>query len=322
MYSLIHNIAEEFGIRPQSINKCKYYYVLNCSDGIYSFSQARPKFNKIVEIHNVKSSLEAFGINSVDSYLLNSKGLPYAQRDGRLYTITKFFGNNELDFSNDNQVALTLKGIGNIHKGIDDLERAMFSVASEDKNIVIDKYIKELKALERIKKSMNKAAWSMDITKVFESFYDRALYSVERLRELDYGNKTTYCHNRLKEGNIIYKKGKIYIIDWDNMKRLHYLEDISFFVKRYIRKNCYYAGQNGQAYMSLNEALNKYLSSNMLSLHEREVLKAVLWYPHRFVDTMIECGKIRKTFLPTGVKRKLDECILQKEFEQRYLGGL
>lgn len=319
MYSLIYDVAEEFGIKPLNIYKCKYYYILNCSNGTYSFCQARPKAAKIIEIHNVKTELSSMGICNIDTYSVTKEGLPYVQRDGRLYTITRFFGSNELNFLNSNQAALTLRSIGAIHRGLREMEKRTVYAAEENKNKVLEKYIRELKDMLRIKKNMGKRIWDMDISYAFDSFMERAEESVERLAELNYGENPTYCHNGLKEGNIIYKKGRVYIIDWDNMKHLSYIEDIAFLVKRYMRKNCYYSDKADSPYMSLEECLNRYSFYGGISDYDYEILRAVLWYPQRFIDTVKEGFRTGKTFLPSGVRRKLEECIAQKDFEEEYL---
>lgn len=319
MYSLIYDIAEEFGIRPLNIYKCKYYYVLNCGNSTYSLCQARPRASRILEIHNVKTMLSQMGIGNIDTYSETVNGIPYAEREGKLYTITRFFGSNELNFQNSNQAALTLRSIGSIHRCLRDMESSMVYAAGESRNNVIEKYTKEIKDMARIKKLMGKRIWDMDIAGVFDSFMERAEESVDRLKALGYGKNPTYCHNGLKEGNIIYKKGRVYIIDWDNMKHLSYIEDTAFFIKRYMRKNCYYSHNAGIRYMSLEEAMNKYTSRHSISNEEYEILKAVLWYPGRFIDTVREGFRTGKTFLPSGVKQKLEECIAQKDFEEKYI---
>ena len=319
MYSLIYDVAEEFGIKPINVYKCKYYYVLGCSSGTYSFCQARPRTAKIMEIHSVKTELLEKGVGNIDTYLVNSEGLPYAERDGRLYTVTRFFGSNELNFMNSNQVAVTLRRIGIIHRCLRDMESSIVYAAGESRNTVIEKYTKELKDMARIKKLMGKRMWDMDIASVYDSFMERAEKSVERLKELGYGEKTTYCHNGLKEGNIIYKKGRVYIIDWDNMKHMSYIEDIAFFIKRYMRKNCYYSHNSGSPYMDLECAMNKYATYKSIDNEEYEILRAIFSYPQRFIDTIKEGFRTGKTFLPSGVRRKLEECIEQKSFEEEYL---
>ncbi len=319
MNSLIYDMAEEFGIRPLNVYKCKYYYVLSCADGTYSFCQARPGANKLMEIHRVKTGLAEMGITNIDTYCITDSGLPYAERDGRLYTATRFFGSNELNFMNNNQVALTLRSIGVIHRCLRDMESAVVYAAGERKNNVMEKYTRELKDMARIKKLIGKRIWDMDITSVLDSCLERAEESVERLKTIGYGENATYCHNGLKEGNIIYKKGRVYIIDWDNMKHLSYIEDIAFFIKRYVRKNCYYSHNAGSPYMSLEDVMNKYSLHKSICDEEYEILKAVLRYPHRFVDTVREGFRTGKTFLPSGVRRKLEECIAQMDFEEKYM---
>lgn len=321
MYENIIKISKRFNIMPLNVYKCRYYYVLNCSNGAYSLSVARPKQNKINEIHRVKECLFDYGIHNIDTYCITSQGVPYCEDEGRTYVVTRYFGSNELDFTNNTQVSIALNDIGRLHKGLRLMSDEMLSVAS-DNNAVISMYKSKAKALERIVKLINQKGnkyWSKETIKIFREIIDNCLEITQRLNELDYGRFATYCHGGLKEGNIIYRKGRTYIIDWDNMKYLNYIEDIAFFIRRYIRKNCYYAGKHNMEYMPLDEILNKYSRFTSLSGYDYEVLKVVLMYPHRFVSALEDFFKGSMSFLPTGVKNKLEEIVEQREFVREYL---
>lgn len=321
MYENIVEISKNFNINPINVYKCRYYYVLNCSNGAYSLSMARPKPSKINEIHRVKECLFDYGIHNIDTYCVNSQGMPYYEEEGKIYVVTRYFGSNELDFTNNTQVSIALNDIGRMHKGLKLMSDEMLSVASAN-NAVISMYKGKAKALERILKLINQKGnkyWSKETIKVFREIAEECFEITQRLDDLNYGKNMTYCHCGLKEGNIIYKKGRTYIIDWDNMKYLNYIEDIAFFIRRYIRKNCYYGSKHNMHYMALDEVLSKYSRFTSVSDYEYEVLKIVLMYPHRFVSTMEDFFKGSKSFLPTGVKNKLDEIVEQKEFVREYL---
>lgn len=321
MYENIVEISKRFNITPINVYKCRYYYVLNCSNGAYSLSAARPKSSKINEIHRVKECLFDYGIHNIDTYCVTSQGLPYYEEDGKIYVVTRYFGSNELDFNNNTQVSIALNDIGRLHKGLKLMSEEMLSVASNN-NATISMYNCKAKALERIVKLINQKGnkyWSKETIKIFRNIIDNCLEITQRLDELDYGNVSTYCHCGLKEGNIIYKKGRTYIIDWDNMKYLNYIEDIAFFIRRYIRKNCFYSSKHNMKYMLLDEVLNKYSRYTSISDYEYEMLRVVLMYPHRFVSAMEDFFKSSKSFLPTGIKNKIDEIVEQREFVREYL---
>ncbi len=321
MYDNIAKIANKFGLKPINIYKCRYYYVLNCSNGAYSLSQARPKINKINEIHKVKGCLFDYGIHNIDKYCVTENGLPYFEEDGKVYVVSKFFGSNELDFLNNNQVSVAINEIGRIHKGLKFMNEEMLFVASEN-NPTLNMYKNKAKSLENVKRIILQKGikfWSKDKIKVFLELIEESNENYQRLKEVGYGRVSTYCHCGLKEGNIIYKKGKAYIIDWDNMKYLNYIEDIAFFIKRYVRKNCFYAENHNMEYFSLDEMLKRYIKFGSFDDKEIESIKYVLLYPHRFVSTMEEFFRTSKNFVPSGVKNKLDEIVEQREFMKNYI---
>lgn len=322
MYENIIEISKQFNINPVNVYKCRYYYVLNCSNGAYALSVARPKPNKINEIHRVKDCLFDYGIHNIDTYSVTSKNMPYYEYDGKTYVVTRYFGSNELDFNNDIQVSIALNDIGRLHKGLRLMSEEMLSAAG-DNNAVMTMYKGKAKSIAHIIKLVNQKGdkyWSRETIKAFREIAESCLEITDRLSQLNYGKNATYCHCGLKEGNIIYKKGRTYIIDWDNMKYLNYIEDIAFFIRRYIRKNCYYSSGNELNYMSLDDVLKKYSKYTTLSDNDYEILRTVVKYPHRFVSAMEEFFKSSKSFLPTGVRNKLDEIVEQRKFVDEYLG--
>lgn len=321
MYENIAEISKKFNIKPINIYKCRYYYVLNCSKGAFALSVARPKPNKINEINRVKECLFDYGINNIDTYSLTSEGLPYCEYEGKIYVVTRYFGSSELDFMSNIQVSVALNDIGRLHKGLGLMSQEMLSVAGES-NPTLTMYKNKAKNLVRIKKLLTQKGnkfWNKDMLNVFKNIIDDCLCLTQRLEDMEYGSFSTYCHCGLKEGNIIYKKGRSYIIDWDNMKYLNYVEDIAFFIRRYVRKNCYYSNKNNVEYMKLEDVLNKYSKFTSISDYEYEAIKTVLLYPHRFVSAMEDFFKSSKTFLPSGVKNKIDEIVEQREFMRSYI---
>lgn len=324
MYENIAEIAGKFNIVPLNIYKYRYYYVLSCANGSYSLSLARPRPAVINEIHRVKQCLSDYGIHNIDTYCTSVKGLPYYEEEGRIYVVTRFFGSNELDFMNDTQVSIALSDIGRVHKGLRLMGEEMLSAAGNT-NSVLSMYRSKQKSLEsisRLLKSKGKKYWDKERLTFFSSLIEKCRELTSQLEEMDYGHTATYSHGALKEGNIIYKKGRTYIIDWDNMKYLSFIEDIAFFIGRYIRKNCFYAQKENMGYMGLEEVLAKYTRYTSLSDYDYEVLRIVLQYPHRFVSTLEEFFSLSRSFVPTGIVNKLDEALVQREFVMEYLGDI
>ncbi len=321
MYENIAEIAKNFNIVPLNIYKYRYYYVLNCANGAYSLSLARPRPSGINEIHRVKQCLNDYGIHNIDTYCTSSKGLPYHEEEGKIYVVTRFFGSNELDFMNNTQVSIALSDIGRVHKGLRLMGEEMLYAAGNTNN-TLNMYKSKQKSLEsisRLLRSKGRRYWDKERLSAFSALIDNCRELLTRLEEMDYGRSATYCHGALKEGNIIYKKGRTYIIDWDNMKYLSFIEDIAFFIGRYIRKNCFYAEREGMGYMGLEEALAKYTRYTSLSDYDYNALKIVLEYPRRFVSTLEEFFALSRSFVPTGIANKLDEALIQRDFAVAYI---
>jgi putative spore coat protein len=313
-------IAENFGIKPVNIYKCKYYYVINSARGSYSMSIARPSRDRIETIHKYKETLCKNGFYSLDNYMSANNGKPYFEYDGNIYTLCKYYGSSELDMLSNIQSSIALETIGSMATAIkEDYDDIV--CASQLNNQLISNYRKQISKLQKSKKmlSSNKE-FDRKLKKFICLVINKAENSVNNLEKLGYGNEITICHNSLKEGNIIYSKGRCRIIDWDNMKKAHYLEDGAFFIKRYIRKNAFYTKDTLAKYMNINTLLHHYTKYNKLSQSEYDILYELLNYPHRFIKLINEYCSKNRGFVPSGLAGKLDECMEGWEFCYDYLG--
>ncbi len=305
-------IIEKFGVKPANIYKCKYYYVINSTEGCYMLSPARPSKDKIEKIHNYKEKIQKSGFFALDSYMLTKEGKPYAEYGGEVFTLTKYFGDSELNINSDIQVGIALETIGKLHYAIKNInDEAMVYAASAD-NPLITGYEKQINALHKLKKNAGspyKNDFDLTLSKYISPVTKKAENALSGLKKLGYGNNMTICHNSLKEGNIIYNKGRCHIIDWDNMKNAHFLEDSAFFIKRYMRKALFYNMGN----MKIDELYGKYVKFNKLSQNQEDIFCQLMDYPHRFAALMLEYYKKNRGFVPSGMKNKLEECIKQWE---------
>ena len=203
------------------------------------------------------------------------------------------------------QCMVALETIGSLHRAIRDCEESLVYAASQENNI-IKGYERQLNNLYKIKKTITSSKRDFDIklSKYMTPIIKRSEEAINNLKVLGYGEKTTICHNSLKEGNIMYSRGKCRIIDWDNMKRMHFLEDTAFFMKRYLRKN---ADNNDVG--NIDNLYNRYTKYNKLSQWEEDVLGELLKYPHRFAGLLEEYCRKNRGFVPTGIGGKLEECM-------------
>ncbi len=310
-------IADIYGIKPVNIYKCKYYYVISSVKGSYMLSSARPSKEKIEKIDRFKRAVEDNGFFALDSYIPALDGKPYGEYEGEVFTLTKYFGDNELNINSDIQVSAALETIGRLHsavRGATEAAKGDMLYAASAENTLIRGYEKQANSLNKLKKNISghyKNEFDTAVSKYIAPVAEKAQRELNNLARLGYGSKMTYCHSSLKEGNIIYNRGRCHIIDWDNMKNAHFLEDSAFFIKRYMRKALYYNRGN----MGIDELYSKYSRFNKLSKNEEDCFYALVKYPHRFAGLLLEYYKKNRGFVPSGLRYKLEEAMEQWEWD-------
>jgi CotS family spore coat protein len=318
MNNQIYDISVQFGINPYSISRSKYFYIIHGSGGVYSLCTARPTPDRLTFLHKIKEGLIQNGFKLLDRYITAKDGNPYIICDGSVYTMTSFFGMNELDFTDNEQCLSAMRSIGKMHSA---------AALCEPTEPFIRKYENGVDRLKKIKKIVSAKKSPSDMDLLFKKTYNDvasiATIAVEKLKKLNADNqKCIYIHNSLKEDNLIYNKGRVYIIDWDNARTDNPATDIAFFIRRYIRKNAYYAHLNGTPYLSLNDLLSAYISENAMSDAEKDILSALLEYPSRYINVISEFYKKQRNFIPSSLGMKAEEISAQWDFTTKYLSDL
>lgn len=322
----MYEIASGFGVVPRNIYRCKYFYVVRCAGSTYSLCKARVDEQRIMNIHRLKEELASVGFNAVDSYRLSSEGLPFVKGKDGLYIMTRFYGAQELNFEDNRQVGSALKVIGRLQNSLRYMADTGVKAAVDD-NLLLNRYDNGIRSLKKIKKTIrsigNKREMDVVMLGCIDEYIDMAETAYNRLKGLKFGRgklSPTYVHRALKEGNIICSGSNAYIIDWDNMALGHFTEDLSFFIKRYIRKNAYFAANKGENYLSASRLMEIYGTD--LSDTELKALKCILGYPERFISSAEEYYRKLRGFIPVGVNMKLSEVIEQRNFEKEYVNSL
>ncbi|MGN1318880.1 MAG: hypothetical protein ACI4VF_07660 [Lachnospirales bacterium] len=320
MFKTIRKITEEFNINAVNIYKCKYYFVINSPQGSFSLSVARPSKERIEIINREKNLLENAGFYLLDSFILTKSGKPYLEYEGQIFTLSKYFGNSELDILSNIQSSIALETIGSLSKAVKNISLDTVYAANLNTNI-LNLYKKQILTLKKAKKRLSpNKEFDHLILKFIPKILEKAEKSFNNLEKLNYGSEITICHSSLKEGNIIYNKGKCVIIDWDNLKYRHFLEDPAFFIKRYIRKNAFYTLNTKANSMSLEELIKSYTKNYKPTQNEMDILYELLIYPHRLISLICEYLSKNRGFVPSGLSSKIKECIEEWDFTYKYIG--
>lgn len=315
----IEPILSGFGINSGNIYRKKYYYVVTTASGCYCLSAAREPKQRLEEIDRCKALLCDNGFYQLDSYVKALNKKPYYEYNGEVYTLCKYFGDSELDIMSNIQCKLAFETIGRLAYTIKNCSNDMIFAAQkgdESSNPLIHKYEKNLSQLIKNKKKLSSnIEFDRTLKKYVSLAISRSQRVLENIKKLNYGKNITICHNSLKENNLIYHKGKCRIIDWDNMTYSSYIEDISFFIQRYIRKNAYYKSMVSSPFMNFNEIMSHYCKYSGISQNEWDIILELISYPMRFNRLVDEYCSKRRCFVPSGLKRKIDECINEWDFD-------
>ena len=324
MDDLNSKITHAYNLKDAKIYKDRGFYNVT-SKGITGIvSKLSCKTDHIIFIHKVKEYLYSCGFNNIDRFFLTTQELPYFLCDNTPYALSEKIKLPEADFTDNNAFINIVLSVSNMHK----LMKG-FSFEQDLPRIIEpygDKYKKSLTALKKIKNRLSAERRLSDFDVLFlknYSFYCARLGEAiklisdtklnEYMREAPY--KGYFCHNLLKEENLLVKGDKVFITNFSECGIGYYIFDLESLVRRY-------AKNLPEKYLPLKDVINIYNKYNTLGVDEINILYSLLKYPDKFIKVCIQHYSKKRSFTPGIINIRMQNEINKKERYEAYIDEL
>ncbi len=324
MEEITQQLIDEFNFKAKSIRKSKYMYICRNEKEARAIKLSSQSPEQIFFVEAVKNNLIKNGFKNVDKYYISSQKKPFLSTENGNYVMTDYIDYQETDFSNINQMKQIIHAVGQLHRlgsGFE-LNCALF----KEDSILRLKFEKGIKKLKDIKKTIcsQKKYSDFDIAfiKYYESYLNDALEALEILSDSKINQlveesrkRHLFCHNALKEENILDSPKGIYFAGFDSAANQHYVFDLYQLIERYMRKH-------GENFLPLDAVLNIYFNSNEKDERIYPVLFALLKYPFRFIKICTNFYSKKRSWVPNSTKEQLDELLMLKDANKKYIQSL
>lgn len=318
MDPIVKKIAEGFGIKPKSITKSKYYYIVKTDRASYTLRQVHCSHNLIEEINDIKDVIVNNGFNSVDKYIISEQKKPYFYYDSCNYVLTKALPYQELELLSTAEVGSAVGCLGRCHL----ITRGYTRESDFD---ILAKYESEKNKLFQIKKYISKKSHLSDTDVIFLKNYDYYFNLCEQalsiLKNSGYVASevlVSFCHNAFKEDNVLVSNKNVYITNWEKLSHCHFTKDLSSFINRYVKKIAF-PFKDTMPTLGVRDIIDIYCDNNPLDDIEMAILRAELVFPEKFISICSDYYNKNRSWTPISVSAQLESIIKQKSFYKDYI---
>ena len=316
-------VLKSFGINAKKVIKEKSYYICDTPDGCRMLAKARESAERIVFQHEIKEHLFNAGFPWIDRYLETPDGNPYVIADGERYVLTPFIECREPDLSGTEDILRMIDAAARWHTHA---RRISFSGAAFAQSVPLtETFKKQAGLINSFRKRVNRQTRLSDFDVLFikhaGAYADKINEAAESLAQSEYGLRHTQalaenhiCHNLLKEETMPIGGGQVYITQYSEASTDIQLNDLCALIRRYAQK----AGADA---LPLAKILESYDRAAPITAEDLAVLRALLLYPHQFVNLSVEFYSKKRSWTPNAMINRMSTVIAGKDFFEGYTGA-
>ena len=251
----------------------------------------------IDELLYVYSALEWLHRNDLHvTRLISTKnGGRFVEYNNMLFILTPWIDGKKCNFDNNDNVLSAATSLAKLHKKA---KNFMPITSCSKRENISNYYHSTLKHFEQlISLSVYAKSYKDRFSKEFLNLYEKNLklaeISLKYASIIDESNLSiSLCHGDYVNKNLIFDKdNNLYIIDFDKCKKDYCSHDISYFLRRYLKRE--------NTNWNLNYAISflKYYNSvNLISSDDMKYIISYLAFPQKFFKISKDYYKIKDTY--------------------------
>lgn len=195
--------------------------------------------NTILFIYSVLEWLSRNGIN-VPSFLPTNDNGRYVNYNGTLFIFTEWIDGEKCNYDIIDNILDSAENLGLMHKACNDfipIKKEAIKAGCENLYLSYKKHMENLLVSSNIAYKYNDI-FSKTFIDNFEHNFELAKYSVEIFSSINFNNlHKSICHMDYVNKNILFdSNNKIHIIDFDKCRIDYVSHDISYFLRRFLKR--------------------------------------------------------------------------------------
>ncbi|MBE6071821.1 MAG: CotS family spore coat protein [Clostridium butyricum] len=296
-------------VKFKDTDKQRAVYKVKGDEENYCLKKVYYDTNDLLYIYSAIEWLYQHNIN-VPKLLPTTTKSRFVLYDNMLFILTPWIDGEKCSFDNRQHVDLSIKTLANIHL----VSKNFYPINSSSSKIGFDDYyISTLKHFKDLLKASNEAfKYKDNFSKDFLDSFDLniklakiSLYISSKIDNTDLS--ISLCHGDYVNKNIIFtNEDNVWIIDFDKCKKDYCARDLSYFMRRILKRE----NTNWDSNLALS-ILKNYSSIKALSSSDLRYITAYICFPQKYwkisrdyYRNVIKCNKpaFRKLLLTATSK--------------------
>lgn len=313
-------------IKFKDTDKQRAVYCITSGEGKYCLKKVYYSKKDLLFVYSATEWLYRYNIN-VTRILKTNNNLRFVSHNGMIFILMPWVEGRKCDYDNIEDVLSSARNLAKVHK----FTRNFFPIEDAPNRKGFDSIsISSKKHFDQILDFCNTACkindrFSKLLLENSEECIELAKISLEASSQIKSEKlKKSLCHLDYVNKNLIFDdSGELWIIDFDNCKIDYSVHDISYFLRRLLKRE----ETNWNNEILIN-TLNSYENISSLNLDEYLYILSYLSFPQKFWKICRDYYKnIRKcnknafvTLLKNSVKYKSYQLKFAKDFSN-YING-
>lgn len=293
MEKLIPDIETVYGIKPRSVIKSKYFYIISANGRLYRLYPLSDDAEKNAALVRLNAECRALGA-PVCPVVKTLAGEAVTLFEECQYMLTLVPRGRTPDIQLPSDMLETAAALGAFHRAL-----KKFPVSDGE---IAAPYKKGLAALKNIKSIINRKNKRSETDKLFLENYNAVFSLAQNAADVlsNCGLACTYAYGAPKEENFILNTQGAVITNWNSLNISHFLEDTAYFLRRYLKKA-------EPPRLTRDELLAAYTAQLPLTDTELAALECIMRYPAKYIAVFKEYYGRHRPFAPLYVREKINK---------------
>lgn len=266
-------------IKEKNSKKARIVYKVESNNDFFCLKQTYFDEKELLFIYSYLEWLNVYNIKV--PYLIKSKQKkPFVNENNKIFILTNWIEGNKLNYDNFHECILSVNFLSKIHN----ISKNIIFIKDSSKKIAYinlnKRYSKNILILHKL---YNKAKIiNDDFSKIFiiyfNNFIKLANFSKYISNIINFKNlQVSMCHGDYVNKNIIINKNTVIPIDFDNASINFSIYDLSYFLRRYLRRT-----NSKWNFYNAKTLISYYSKNNFIFLDEYLYLLSYLSFPQKF----------------------------------------
>ena len=310
-------LQQGYGVKLISSHRARTGLICNTDIGTLELKKTFSDDVRLEAELKLKDYLMSNDFYGLDKMYRTIDGMPSFKFDESVYILIEYSPARRMDLedkSDIKEMAETLAYFHNAAEGFDDDRiRRTYGLLESG----FHKRMGELTRIrKRIKSFGDYSQVDLTVIKYYDYYMERLNQAIELLKKSNYSDilrkveeNKSICHNTFKNDNVKKnEKDEIVISGLDGCTYDISILDLADLIRKYVKSDL--ADEEG-----LFIILNSYNDKRVLSASERDIIKGMLIYPHKFLKLCNEHYNKRRVCISEASIERFNNCVKHRHVE-------